>query len=182
MDWSPVQGVLATVYMIKKLKKRSRSKGLWSHRERNKTAWKPIKRRMAELKQRLDEMLRKANLFAQSYKVKWNTDMQKKWNALIFKQWSLWYPRAACVAFAVSSSLLSSVPSIWAFLSFLYLSSAILATPRCSLFHCAGVCQQFIRGIAATVPRISSLLTRQNLQFTSKEQGKFCRCHNRLNC
>jgi hypothetical protein len=31
---SPVQGVLPTVYRIKKLKKRRRSKGLYSHRER----------------------------------------------------------------------------------------------------------------------------------------------------
>jgi hypothetical protein len=33
---SPVQGVLPTVYKIKKLKKGSRSKGLYSHREREK--------------------------------------------------------------------------------------------------------------------------------------------------
>jgi hypothetical protein len=31
--WSPVQGVLQTVYRINKLKKRPRSKGLYSHRE-----------------------------------------------------------------------------------------------------------------------------------------------------
>jgi hypothetical protein len=35
--WSPVQGVLPTVYRIKKLKKRPRSKGLYSHKEREST-------------------------------------------------------------------------------------------------------------------------------------------------
>jgi hypothetical protein len=34
--WSPVQGVLPTVYRIEKLKKRPRAKGLQSHREREK--------------------------------------------------------------------------------------------------------------------------------------------------
>jgi hypothetical protein len=32
--WSPVQGVLPTVYRIKKLKKRPRSEGLWNRREK----------------------------------------------------------------------------------------------------------------------------------------------------
>jgi hypothetical protein len=32
--WSPVQGVLPTVYRIRNLKKRSMSKGLYSHREK----------------------------------------------------------------------------------------------------------------------------------------------------
>jgi hypothetical protein len=32
--WSPVQGVLPTVYRIKKVKKWPRSEGLWSHKER----------------------------------------------------------------------------------------------------------------------------------------------------
>jgi hypothetical protein len=32
--WSPVKGILPTMYMIKKLKKRPMSEGLWSHRDR----------------------------------------------------------------------------------------------------------------------------------------------------
>jgi hypothetical protein len=43
MGSSPVHGVLPTVYRIKKLKKRPRSKGLQSHRERKNTAESRLK-------------------------------------------------------------------------------------------------------------------------------------------